>query len=240
MKILDGWPIGEYSKLIAYKRIDGNLKKSLNEALIDIRRWVNTVWQQLLRDSIYDQQYVTDIIRSLEEKVKGAEYADATKSDVEEIMEQALSLIVSLPLPTNDWPANKVKHSTHIPDTAFVMMWMDPLRYELDDVWEAIKEVCESFGIKAARADKVEHQGKITDLVLRRIVDSEFLIGDLTGERPNVYYEIGYAHAIDKHPILYRRQGTKLHFDLSVHNVPEYKNIVELKALLTTLGLRQS
>jgi hypothetical protein len=29
------------------------------------------------------------------------------------------------------------------------------------------------------------------------------------------------------------RQGTRLHFDLSVHNVPEYKNITELRSLLT-------
>ena len=117
-------------------------------------------------------------------------------------------------------------------DTAFVLMAMDPNIYELTDIYQTIKEVCSRFSIKAYRADEIEHQDRITDLILNEIASCEFLIADLSYERPNVYYEIGYAHALDKRPILYRKCGTKLHFDLSVHNVPEYKNITELKELL--------
>jgi len=117
-------------------------------------------------------------------------------------------------------------------DTAFVLMAMDPNIYELVDVYNTIKDVCASFGINAYRADEIEHQDRITDLILSEIQLCEFLIADLSYERPNVYYEIGYAHALDKRPILYRKAGTRLHFDLSVHNVPEYKNVTELKDLL--------
>ncbi len=146
----------------------------------------------------------------------------------EEVAERG---IVRQPLPSRNGNGQSGP-TTVTPNTAFIVMWMDSDRPELDDVCGAIKDVCRTFGITALRADDIEHSDQITELVLSRIASSEFVIADLTGERPNVYYEVGFAQAIGKRPILVRRQESHVHFDLSVHNVRAYKNLTKLKEIL--------
>jgi hypothetical protein len=117
-------------------------------------------------------------------------------------------------------------------NTVFVIMAMSPNIPELQDVYHTIKAACADFGLNAYRVDELEHPDTITQRVLTEIATCRYLVADLSYERPNVYYEIGYAHGLKLSPILFRKTGTPLHFDLSVHKAPEYKNLTELGTLL--------
>jgi hypothetical protein len=117
--------------------------------------------------------------------------------------------------------------------TAFIMMWMDPAHPELTDVADSVRSAFKAFGVRAVRADDIEHEGLITERVINEIRTSEFLFADLTGMRPNVYYEIGYAHALGKRVILFRKAGTGVHFDLAGYNCPEYENLRDLRDKLS-------
>jgi hypothetical protein len=140
--------------------------------------------------------------------------------------------LIDLLSPSENIQAAGSGTATYRPNTAFVMMAIDKKQPDLEDAKNAIKDVCKEFGIQAVTADEIEHEGPITDRVLEEIEVNEFLIADLTGERPNVYYEIGHAHAHNKRVILYCKTGTKVHFDVAHRNCPEYANITDLKQQL--------
>lgn len=135
-------------------------------------------------------------------------------------------------LPADEWRSNPQATASFELNTAFVMMAINPTNPDLEDTYRTIKRCFEEFNIAAVAAHEIEHQGVITEEIRRRIRTSQFLLADVSFERPNVYYEVGYAHAISRPVILYRKAGTKLHFDLSVHNCPEYANNTALEDLL--------
>jgi hypothetical protein len=118
------------------------------------------------------------------------------------------------------------------PGTAFIMMWMDPDRPGLDDIVDTVKRCFGAFDIQATRADDIQHEDLITTRILEEIRTAEFLFADLTEERPSVYYKVGYAHAIGRRVILFRKKDTKIHFDLAGYNCPEYSSLRELQKSL--------
>jgi nucleoside 2-deoxyribosyltransferase len=110
---------------------------------------------------------------------------------------------------------------------------------EYDERFEVIESLLSKHKCVAIRIDK-EHP--IQDLVARikeEIKKSQFVVADLTDERPSCYFEAGYAEAL-KRPVIYIAskesvakpgQKTKIHFDIHM-NVNHFTNSRELRAKL--------
>ncbi len=160
-----------------------------------------------------------------------------SKKDFDSFIGQLLGmmeLLEATPVTLSDGLPLKNPNLSQIyrPNTAFIMMRISPSQPETEDVYDVYKECFKKFDIKAIRADDIEHEDVITDRIIEEIKTSEFLLGDLTYERPSVYYEIGYAHSLRRRVIMYRKKDTQIHFDLAAYNCPEYENMRELRDLL--------
>jgi hypothetical protein len=117
---------------------------------------------------------------------------------------------------------------------AFVLM---PFSKEFDDVYRlGIKESVEGAGIIAERVDEqVFHSEKILERIYNQIEIADFIIADMTGRNPNVFYEVGYAHAKGKTCILLTSSADDIPFDLKHHRHIVYGNsITTLKSALAS------
>jgi hypothetical protein len=92
----------------------------------------------------------------------------------------------------------------------------DRTRYEKSlEVWERIVEpACLGQDLNPIRADKVARVGEITEQVFTLIRDADLVIADVTGGNPNVMYELGLRHTVDKRTIQIGEYG-QLPFDIA-------------------------
>jgi nucleoside 2-deoxyribosyltransferase len=95
-----------------------------------------------------------------------------------------------------------------------------------------VKPVVEQFGLHPLRIDEVQDSGKITDQVLEKIAESRFVLADLSGARPNCYYETGFAHALGKELILSINAKDSVHFDLAEYRFIEWATELEFRQKL--------
>ena len=95
-----------------------------------------------------------------------------------------------------------------------------------------IRPLGEEFGFNVLRIDDIEDSGIITAQILESIAESEIVLADLTGARPNCYYETGVAYATGRELILTIKEGEEIHFDLSVNRFITWKTEHELRTKL--------
>ena len=90
-----------------------------------------------------------------------------------------------------------------------------PFDDAFDDTYElGIKEACKKAGAYCERVDEQLYEGSIVERIYNQIDKSDFIIADMTGRNPNVFYEAGYAHALGKRVVLLTKNVADIPFDL--------------------------
>jgi hypothetical protein len=103
---------------------------------------------------------------------------------------------------------------------------------KLAEAQRAVKNASAAFGFKCLRVDEIPHNKLIIEQIYDGIARASFVIADITGNRPNCYYEVGYADALKRPLIPIIRKGTRAHFDLGGRNLIQYENGENLQRLL--------
>lgn len=112
---------------------------------------------------------------------------------------------------------------------------------EYDLRFEAMERVITDAGAVAIRIDKEHALEDLVGRIKKEIRNSQFVVADLTDERPSCYFEAGYAEALGKKVIYVAskqsvtKPGTKtvIHFDIHM-NMNYFSNHEELAEKLSS------
>lgn len=94
----------------------------------------------------------------------------------------------------------------------FVLM---PFDRAFDDIYAlGIKVAAKEIGAYAERVDEQQYAEGILERILNQINKADVIVADMTARNPNVFYEVGYAHAINKLVVLLTQNADDIPFDL--------------------------
>ena len=98
--------------------------------------------------------------------------------------------------------------------------------------FEVVDAVCQNLGLRAMRGDEEFVQGDVFPHILRLIIRARIIVAIIDGRNPNVFYELGIAHALGKPVILIAPTPDDVPFDLRTKRLVLFQSLDELSKKL--------
>src|SRR5258705_1107495 len=112
----------------------------------------------------------------------------------------------------------------------FVLM---PIKPEFNDIYKfGIKGAADDVGAYAERLDEQIFTEGMLDRIFNQISKADVVVADMSGRNPNVFYEVGYAHALGKIVLLQTQTADDIPFDLKHRQHTVYTGIEDLRKAL--------
>ena len=99
---------------------------------------------------------------------------------------------------------------------------MIPFHPRYDHLFDHIRETCMSLGFECMRGDEEHVRGDLLTHVLKLIVKARLVIAVVDGRNPNVFYELGIAHALSRPVLILGREPKDVPFDVSSNRIIFY------------------
>jgi hypothetical protein len=127
--------------------------------------------------------------------------------------------------------------TTHPIATTMKVFVVMPFSHEFRDTYElGVKAACNNCGIECDRVDEPIFGETILERIYNQISQADLILAVMTGRNPNVYYEVGYAHGLNKRVVPLIHDANDIPFDL--RNYPHIvygDSIADLKQKLQTI-----
>jgi len=167
----------------------------------------------LTREFHVPRDRVDQFARVFLENLRYLRAFSATPNSAEPVLVSSEAAVASTPAEKVPSPVvSKEPRVREFLDTCFVMMpfgqWFD--RYYQEVYVPAIKEA----GFEPVRADELFTTGSVVEQIWEQIEKAKLLLADLTGKNPNVFYELGLAHAARKPVVFTAGELNDVPFDL--------------------------
>lgn len=108
-----------------------------------------------------------------------------------------------------------------------------PFGSDFNDVYKlGIKATAKECDVDAKRLDDDFFDTNMVEEIYKKINDADFIIADMTGRNPNVFYEVGYADAKNKLVLLLTKNVKDIPFDFKQRLHIEYSDVSSLKEKL--------
>lgn len=91
---------------------------------------------------------------------------------------------------------------------------------------DVVKPEGDKLNVEIVRVDEMAGPGIIFEDIKRQISESKIVIAEITAANQNVFYELGYAHALKKPTILLAQRGRELPFDIRSYRVIFYDDSI--------------
>lgn len=100
-----------------------------------------------------------------------------------------------------------------------------PFKNEYNHIYGTLKETLQNNGYIVNRADEIAGSKPIMNKILNEILRSQYIVVDLTGYNPNVFYELGISHSFKdaQNILLIKQKNDKIPFDISHLTYIEYE-----------------
>jgi hypothetical protein len=97
---------------------------------------------------------------------------------------------------------------------------------------EVISPGVRALDLDVIRIDELAGPGIIFEDIKRQIAEARIVVAEITAPNQNVFYELGYAHALNKPTILLAQRGKELPFDIRSYRVIFYDDSIGGKPAL--------